>query len=225
MSETDEESTLKKIAGFFVKLDDEPEVPETAEAPVHREGTSDRVLPVPQPVVAAAEMATVLTSDFKTLYAKTGVTGDQNTESILNAFEGMKSLESGSLQTAMEAMIGALRADSASIVDTLSRRLGILTVALQQQKDRVSSERQQRVSALASFQSKTEQEISVLQKKIVDLTSEMALRNEATQKEDARDQGAIAGFEQRVMQEKARVQDLKGFLEKSVTPPADNGNR
>lgn len=225
MSETDDESTLKKIAGFFVKLDDEPEVPESAGPPEHKAGTSDRVSPVPPPVVSATETATVLTSDFKTLYAKTGVTGDQNTESILNAFEGMKSLEAGSLLTAMEAMIGALRADSASIVDTLSRRLGILTVALQQQKDRVDSEREQRVSALASFQTKTEQEISVLQKKIIDLTSEMAVRNEATRKEDARDQGAIAGFEQRVMQEKARVQDLKSFLDRSVTPPADNGNR
>lgn len=225
MSDSDEESTLEKLAGLFVKLDDEPETPETAEPPERRETTAVPVTPVPQPRVAATDVATVLTSDFKTLYEKTGVAGDQNTEPILNAFEGMKSLESGSLQTAMEAMMGALRADSASIVDTLSRRLGILSVALQQQKDRIDSERRGRVSALASLQSKNEHEISLLEKKIADLTSEMAARNEATQKEDARDQGAMAGFEQRVVQEKARVQDLKAFLEKSAMPPADNTNR
>ena len=84
---------------------------------------------------------TVMTADFETLYEKTGVTGDPNTNPLLNAFADMSSLAEGPLRTAVEAMMRAMHADPGTVLDTLSRRTGVLTLALQQQKDQLTQQR------------------------------------------------------------------------------------
>lgn len=219
MAEDDEDSTLKKLAGLFVKLDEEPAPSEEEPTPSEEEEAAARTPPAPSRD-AESGASSIMAADFDTLYEKTGVTGDPNADPLLNAFSGMSSLAEGPLRTAMEAMMRAMRADPAAVSETLARRIGVLTLALQQQKNRAAQQKQQRTNDLTTLRSTTDQEIQDLEKRIADLRAQVAAREESTQRQDAHDQGALAGFEQRVMQEQTRLRVLKDFLGKVAGQPA-----
>lgn len=219
----DEDSTLKKIAGLFVKIDEDAAQQE--EQPPSEGEESATALTPPPPGDIEGDSSAVMTVDFGTLYDKTGVTGDPNTDPLLNAFAGMSSLAESPLRTAMDAMMRAMHANPSTVSETLTRRMGVLTMALQQQQDKLAQQKQQRTTNLATLRSTTEKDIRDLEQRIASLKAQIAENEEQTRQQDAQDQGTLAGFEQRVIQEQARLQTLKDFLEKTTGQPPGTAKR
>jgi hypothetical protein len=172
----------------------------------------------PTPLAAAGCEDPLLSADFDALYAKICEDGDPSAEAILTAYGEMsKTLADKVLVTAMNSMIKGIRADVASVRDTLSKRYSMLQNVADYEKKYFSSQRTTRAKELDEKRIATQAQVQELQRQIAELTEELSRTEAGIQQADAEDMGTAEAFNQRVGAEFSRLSALAQFLD-SISP-------
>ena len=160
----------------------------------------------------------LLSADFETLNAKICENGDPSADAILTAYGEMsKTLTDKVLVTAMNSMIMGIRADVASVRDTLSKRYTTLQNVVDHKKKYYGSKRTARAKELDEKRIATQAQVEELQLQIAKLTEELSRTEAGIQQADAEDMGTVEAFNQRVGAEFSRLSALAQFLDSIST--------
>lgn len=186
-------------------------------APAGRVAPPGRATPSAAPTADGGDP--MLAADFDTIYAKVCEAGDPSAEAILTAYGEMsKTLTDKVLATAMNSMIKGIRADIASVRDTLSKRYSTLQNVVDRKKKYYGNKRNARAKELDEKRVATQAQVQQLQLQIAELTEALRQTEAQIQQADAEDLGTVEAFNQRVGAEFSRLSTLAQFLD-SISPP------
>ena len=156
----------------------------------------------------------LMNADPAAVYAKTGTVGDPNADIVLSMFADMSTniADTTALGVAINASIKGIKADPASIVATLEKRLAAIDSTVADETRRVSEGNAKRDAMLDELKTLTAAKIDELKKQIAEFEKGLADSEIETKNGNAADQGKLMAFTQNMTQEAKRLNALKSFL-------------
>lgn len=159
----------------------------------------------------------ILTTDFPDIYSRNGVVGNPQIDPILTAYSQMAGpLKGEGLITAMKAMMQGMNVPEAAVIETLGKRLAVLSQTLTEENAKATDRKTQRDQALATLKTKVEARIAELQDEIAKLQKMFGEKEKEIADADAGDFGSMKAFQVKVATEQQRIEALKTFLEGGV---------
>lgn len=190
------------------------QTPPLAAAPFFPKAAS----PVPSATSGVASAETdILTTAFPDLYSRNGVVGNPQIDPILTAYSQMAGpLKGEGLVTAMKAMMQGMGVPEAVVIETLTKRLAVLTQTLTEENAKAADRKTGRDQALSDLKEKVLAQIAKLEAQIAELKQLHSDKDREVADANAGDFGAMKAFEVKITAEQQRLTALKTFLEGGV---------
>lgn len=209
----------KGLADFFFRDAGEPEGDAGSETD-DEVAAIERALGAAEPVPGSEEEGDevakdgtgAIGDDFPTLYTRVGIQNDPNADALLEAFEGMQSMEGNARRTAMGAMVKGMRADTTSVCGTLSKRIRALEVLVRAQTTSATERRTKRSEALGAAKADADVRVDALNAEIRKIEEDLAAQVAGAQVAGAAEDAALRGLQHRVTQETSRLSAINQFF-------------
>lgn len=149
--------------------------------------------------------SSLLSVDFATLYSRTIGEDTHHVDELLMAFaDSAPEIRAQVIRT----MAKALQADSRAVSATLTKRIGLLQAALDQERKAVSERTASRSASLGSLRSTTEEQLAALRAQMKELQETVSRAEQEAKSADAEDAGAFGAYEVKVRAEADRLKAM-----------------